>query len=275
MAALMSIGEFATVTHLSVKALRHYGEVGLLAPAEVDPQSGYRFYAAAQIPVAHVIRRFRDLDMPLEQVKAVLDADTPGTRDRVILEHLDHMESKLDATQSAVASLRELLEGRGGELTVEIRTFGPVPALAIREPVRWADTEDWLTDALYELRGTIEGAHLERAGPDGALYTDEFFETHVGDVVAFVPLRKSAAATIGRAAPVNLPAVSFAVATHWGSFADIDTTYGALGTYVMEQALGAEGPIRENYIVTAADTSDLRQLRTEVCWPVTPTGAPQ
>lgn len=62
---LLSIGEFATVTHLSVKTLRHYHEAGLLTPERVDPHSGYRYYSADQIPTAQVIRRFRDLDMPV------------------------------------------------------------------------------------------------------------------------------------------------------------------------------------------------------------------
>jgi DNA-binding transcriptional MerR regulator len=63
---MLSIGDFSRVTHLSVKTLRHYHEVGLLEPAEIDPSSGYRHYALAQIPIAQVIRRFRDLEMPVE-----------------------------------------------------------------------------------------------------------------------------------------------------------------------------------------------------------------
>lgn len=62
--ALLSIGEFATVTHLSVKTLRHYHDEGLLEPERIDPHSGYRYYSTAQVPTAQVIRRFRDLDMP-------------------------------------------------------------------------------------------------------------------------------------------------------------------------------------------------------------------
>ncbi|HUB22135.1 MAG TPA: MerR family transcriptional regulator [Streptosporangiaceae bacterium] len=72
MSVLVSIGDFSRMTHLSIKALRFYHDQGLLEPARIDPGSGYRFYEPAQVPVAQVIRRFRDLDMPLDQVKAVL-----------------------------------------------------------------------------------------------------------------------------------------------------------------------------------------------------------
>ena len=72
--ATLAIGDFSRATHLSVKMLRHYHEIGLLEPADVDPDTGYRRYATAQIGTAQVIRRFRDLDMPLEEIHAVLTA---------------------------------------------------------------------------------------------------------------------------------------------------------------------------------------------------------
>ena len=56
----LAIGDFSRMTYLSVKALRHYHDVGILEPAQVDPASGYRSYDASQVPVAQVIRRFRD-----------------------------------------------------------------------------------------------------------------------------------------------------------------------------------------------------------------------
>jgi effector-binding domain-containing protein len=55
---------------------------------------------------------------------------------------------------------------------------------------------------------------------------------------------------------------------HRGPFSDIDTTYGALGTYVAERAIGAEGPVREHYLMTDAETVDHAEARTEVCWPI-------
>src|ERR1700704_2881615 len=67
MSALFAIGDFSRATHLTVKTLRHYHETGLLEPAHIDPQTGYRRYTTDQIPVAQIIRRFRDLDMPLDQ----------------------------------------------------------------------------------------------------------------------------------------------------------------------------------------------------------------
>ena len=71
------MGEFSRMTHLSVKTLRHYHQVGLLEPAEVNPDTGYRYYTPEQIPQAQVIRRLRDLEMPVAEVKVVLAAERP------------------------------------------------------------------------------------------------------------------------------------------------------------------------------------------------------
>lgn len=70
----LTIGAFSRLTRLSIKTLRYYHEVGLLEPAVVDPDSGYRYYQPGQAHSAHLVRRFRDLGLPVADVKAVLAA---------------------------------------------------------------------------------------------------------------------------------------------------------------------------------------------------------
>ena len=266
MAALLSIGEFSRLTHVSVKALRHYHDLDLLPPARIDPGSGYRFYATAQAPAAQLIRRFRDLGMPLEQVKVVLTATDPTVRDEVISDHLRSMERQLEQTKTAVASLRRLLEDGGSPSPdVAFRTLTSASALLVSARVAWADLAEWLRDTLVDLGREIGPDAELRGGPDGALYSAEFFESHIGEVTAFIPLSASA----GRVGD-PLPEGPVAVAVHRGSFGEIDRTYTALGSYVAEQGLTshARTSIRENYLVGPFTTKNEHGLVTEVCWPV-------
>ncbi|MFD6157016.1 MerR family transcriptional regulator [Nocardia sp. NPDC060256] len=123
MTAYLSIGDFSRATHLTVKTLRHYHQIGLLAPAEVDPHTGYRRYTAEQLSVAQVVRRFRDLDMPLEEIQAILASRDPGLRNARIVAHLDRLQSQLGRTQRAVDDLRNLLIHPAPDATgVELRT---------------------------------------------------------------------------------------------------------------------------------------------------------
>jgi DNA-binding transcriptional MerR regulator len=268
MADLFSIGEFSRATHLSVKALRHYHDVGILEPAGIDPSTGYRSYSVAQVPLAQVIRRLRDLDMPLEQVQAVLAASESGDvaeRDRVILVHLQQMERQLEQTQASVSSLRALLEGRQPEIVVEHRSVPITAAIAIRDLVAWDDAETWLAEAFAVLHAELDAGRMIGAGPDGALYSGDFFEAHSGEVVAFVPVLEPLPDT-GAARIIEIPAAELAVIVHQGAFDDLDQAYAALGSFVAARAIGTGGPIRERYL-DAADDDPSAQC-TEVAWPV-------
>jgi DNA-binding transcriptional MerR regulator len=267
MSTRLSIGDFSRMTYLSVKALRRYHDMGLLVPADVDRQSGYRYYEATQVPVGQVIRRFRDLGMPLEQVKAVVQAPDATSRNELIVAHLRQMESALEQTQQTVASLRALLERPPTPISVEYRSVGATPALAIAEIVAMADIEAWWGEAFDELHQVLRSAKEDRTGPDGALYSSEFFEDEHGEVVAFVPIAGWPEPS-SRVERREIPAAELAATLHRGAFSDLDQAYGALGTFVAAREIGVQGPIREYYIVSFGDTDDGSVHQTEVCWPV-------
>jgi len=72
---LMGIGEFARLSRLSPKALRLYDELGLLPPAQVDPDSGYRWYAAGQLDNARLVASLRQIGVPLAQIQLILSLE--------------------------------------------------------------------------------------------------------------------------------------------------------------------------------------------------------
>jgi DNA-binding transcriptional MerR regulator len=70
---MLNIGEFARLGHVSPRMLRHYDEIGLLKPEQVDPASGYRHYSVGQLDRLHRIVALRDLGFGLEQIDQILD----------------------------------------------------------------------------------------------------------------------------------------------------------------------------------------------------------
>jgi DNA-binding transcriptional MerR regulator len=260
---LVSIGDFARMTFLSVKALRHYHEVGLLPPAEIDPDPGYRRYRLEQVPTAQVIRRLRELDMSLDGVRAVIEAPDVHARNAAISAHLRRMEGELEQTRATVKSLRLLLdEAAPAPIAIAYRVEEPSVALAIRDEIAHDDMFSWLDEALGELHAAVS----RRAGVDGALFSGELMEDEFGEIVAFVP---GTGAAGGRVQTVELPRIEYAVAVHTGPVDDADRTYAALGAVVAGRAIGVQGPLRENY---------LSDDRIEICWPVfqtTPAASPR
>lgn len=91
---LLSIGRFARLAGLSVGALRHYDEEDLLRPADIDQFTGYRRYRRAQLETARTIARLRDLELPLDEVRAVLAMDDPAPRRRLIAAHRARIEAR-------------------------------------------------------------------------------------------------------------------------------------------------------------------------------------
>ena len=111
-AGLMSIGRFARLTGLSVKALRHYDELGLLRPAAVDPETGYRSYSSAQLARAEAIRMLRRLELPLDDVATLVATDDPATVRRVLLDHQRRTALRSAELNVVLQGLQPLIDGK-------------------------------------------------------------------------------------------------------------------------------------------------------------------
>lgn len=101
---LMTIGSFSMLTGLSIATLRHYDEIGLLRPAEVDGQTSYRRYAFGQVDVGRRVRLLRAADLSTQQIARILDGDDDDIRD-VLADH----RSALDQRTSEIHALLERL----------------------------------------------------------------------------------------------------------------------------------------------------------------------
>jgi DNA-binding transcriptional MerR regulator len=271
-ASLLSIGDFSRATHLSVKTLRYYHREGVLEPLEIDESSGYRRYSVEQIPTAQVIHRFRDLGMPVDDVRRVITAPDPAARSALISRHLQRLEEELGKTQAAVASLRDLLDHPAAEWPVEHRRVPAMRVAAITEEVQTAQLGPWYQGALGELYATVSAQGLATSGVAGGLYADELFADERGSATVYLPVAGELA-ELGRVRQRELPAVELAVVTHDGPDQGVDRAYGALAAYVTRHALAVAGPIREFYPVSRQHTSDAAAWRTEIGWPIFETGA--
>lgn len=266
MTAALTVGEFSRITHLSVKTLRHYHDVGLLEPADVNPGTGYRYYQQDQVPTAQVILRLRDLGMPVPEVKAVLAAPDLAGRNALIAKHLDRLEVELASTRSAVDSLRNLLRRPASAAPIEHRTVPASPAIGIQAVVDREDLLVWWRGALGELHATVGAQRLRPTGPSGGLYASELFQRDRGEATVFIPVDGPVRA-VGRIEPFEVPAAELAIITHRGAL-DIDLTYADLGTYTTRHEISVDGPLREYYLRDTFDGPDPAESVTEIGWPI-------
>jgi DNA-binding transcriptional MerR regulator len=261
----LTIGEFSRITHLSIKTLRRYHEAGLLQPARVDPATGYRYYSLEQVPAAQVIHRFRELDMPLREVGELLAVTDPDARTAVIAQHLQRLEGQLDQTKAAVIALRRLLDPRPAALQVQQRRTEATTVAAVRGVVDRAHVLQWYAEAMRQLDAVLAAAGQTPTGPPGGLYDNELFSEEQGTMVVYIPVARPPHK--GAVQPFEIPAAELTTTMHAGPHDDIDVTYGALGTYVKQQALEVAGPVREIYHVGPRDTTNGSRWLTEIGWP--------
>ena len=105
---LLPIGRFARLAGLTVGALRHYDEEGVLAPADVDPATGYRRYRPDQLPTARAIAALRDLELSLPAIRALLIAEEVVDRHAILADEKRRLEARTARLQRALHRLSML-----------------------------------------------------------------------------------------------------------------------------------------------------------------------
>jgi DNA-binding transcriptional MerR regulator len=136
---LLTISAFGRRVRLTPSALRFYDDCGLLRPAEVDGANGYRYYAPEQEPRAALLRDLREIDLPLAEVRVVLDGG-PTEAAQVVTAHLRTVEGKADAARRAAARILSSLPAVPYECGVTLG--GPELASAIRQVAAAAATTE-------------------------------------------------------------------------------------------------------------------------------------
>jgi DNA-binding transcriptional MerR regulator len=252
---------------LTIKTLRHYHDTGLLGAAEVDPRTSYRRYLTSQIPQAQMIKRFRELRMPLNEIRQLLASPDGSTRNAIIAAHLSRLENDLGRTRSAVSELRGLLGPPAGPVTISHRHIAPMSGAGIGERVDAKHAVSWLAGALAELHSTLVTQSRRAVAPAGGVFSDEIFAKGRGAATIYIPC-DGPIESIGRVRPYRAPEVELATIVHAGSHRSIDLAYGALATHVARYERAADGPLREHYLVGPPDTSDESAWRTEIGWPI-------
>jgi DNA-binding transcriptional MerR regulator len=190
---MLKIGDFSKLAQISVKALRHYGRLGLLKPAWVDRFTGYRYYALDQLPRLNRILALKDLGFSLEQIGELLREDLPidELRGMMRLKRAE-LERHIRAEHARMARIEARLtqiEREGAMPTYEV-VLKPVPpqrVVGIRDVVVSYDDVEQLFGELYAYLRT-QSITFEPAEPGIAIYYDAEYHDHGIDAEVAVPL---------------------------------------------------------------------------------------
>jgi DNA-binding transcriptional MerR regulator len=275
----MSIGTFSRLTGLTPKALRIYERRGLLRPARVGPDNGYRYYEVKQLRQAEIVRLLRTLGLPIAHICDVLESASPEELDSVLavekrrLEHqmrqlavfhdlLERMGAlRAMADQDPSADLVELpaTAGLSVELVVARDHFDRRYWTAVdelREKARSNGLRQSAPEIVILPSNRIEEAAME-PNPHLMLHAEVFLPVH-----APTKLRSALGISV---LPACFAARSIFRGLYWERYR---LAYASQLEWLLTSPFTLGGPIRERYICGSRDSADPGCHETELVWPL-------
>ncbi|WP_433174712.1 MerR family transcriptional regulator [Actinoallomurus sp. CA-150999] len=259
---LLTIGPFARLCRLSVKQLRHYDEMGLLAPVRVDAGSGYRYYAPEQARDALTIALLREMDLPLAVIAQALAAE-PESRAEILRAERDRLAERISRDQVRLEMLERLAEGGlpGYEVTMGRE---PERRLAV---VRAVCTPAEIGEKVEECVGRL----LAALGKAGIAWEPPLWGLYPLDLEERMEIAIGVQTQQGEGTPglrfEVLPGGAVAETMHIGPYAQLPLAYNAVFAAVHERGLRPRAPVREAYLVGPAE-APREELMTRLIIPV-------
>lgn len=255
---LMSSGAFAARTRLSRKALRLYDEQGLLRPAAVDPDTGYRSYGPEQVRRARLIGLLRRLELPLGQIAVLLDLD-PGTAAKTLGETWRTAEDTHAERRRLVRYLQDLLTGKDGAVyDIQTRDVPEQKVLSTQRNINAGDLPGFIDDACSRLLGHLQAGGIAVGGPAFVVYHGEVTEDSDGPVEVCVPFAGAVepAGTLGvRLEPAHAEAYT-RIPKRELRFPEILRAYDAVADWLHQREQRLTLPPREVYFTDVAAAGD-------------------
>jgi DNA-binding transcriptional MerR regulator len=266
---MLRIGDFSRLTQVSVRMLRHYDEMGLLKPAHIDHETGYRYYSASQIPRLMRILAFQDLGFSLRQIGHLLSrALSPDELRGMILQKQaeleDHLRVEEERLARAKARLR-LIVDEGSGYDVIVRDVQPQWVASVRGTISAHSHIGSLFDRLF--------THSEllriRGLPAVIWHDDSYRETEI-DAEAMICLPEKMDSVPAGIEVYQLPAALMACVVHQGAYDSLPAAYAALVRWLDTSGYQIAGAGREIYLHhDSTPGRDQESNVTEIQCPVT------
>jgi DNA-binding transcriptional MerR regulator len=272
---LLSIGLFAQITGLGIKALRHYDREGLLRPAATDPNTGYRSYRFLQLSDAERIRSLRALDVPLDEIKAVLAASNPAALRECLLLHQQRLATEMQILQAKQEETRKMLaeDWLLQCYTITEQTLAAQTVVSLRQRTSLAEAEAKRQQAIQHLRLFL--AQTPNARPSQAPFTRHLrlaaFDPNDYEIEVGQPFEVLAAnPKIKAAKPLQiseLPAIEAVATIHNGPYTHLHRAYSAIERWYAGQPQHHDlKPAWERYLVGPWDSTEPNNWQTEVVY---------
>lgn len=271
---LIPIGQFSQMTRLSSKALRLYDKSGLLPPAHVDPATGYRYYDLSQANRAEAVRILRSVDMPLDEIKEVLDADNADLVHKQLEAHRERLALRLLEDERRLAYLEALMNRTEGIMPYTITTEEAAQRLvaATRIHTSLPNVGADIGAAFALLVQALTQAEIAPTGPPLLVQHDVIDEETDGDIEICIPIGSAFPDQNDEVYSRELEGGTVATTVHHGRYDEIPPAYHTLTGWISKNGYEIAGPPREIYL-NDPQLVPPNELQTRVEFPIRPAGS--
>lgn len=268
---MLKIGEFSKLSRVSVRMLRHYDEIGLLKPAEIDCFTEYRYYREDQLPTVCRITALKDMGFSLADIVRILEIYDDKEK---LDEYFAERQRELEKLSQDTAYKLTLLDAARKRLRKEETMNYNVTIKTI--PARYAATVH-TTIPRYEEEGTVwstlisETAHMKLVEADPCLCAVTFLDGEYKEKDVEVMAWKTVNGDYPDTEHVKfktLPEVTVASCTFKGGYHLITEVYAAVVAWLDANGYESAGPMFNIYHVSPHETKNPDEFVTEVCYPV-------
>ena len=262
---LYKIGMFAAMNHMTVKTLRFYEEQGLLMPALIHPETGYRYYTLSQRAVLHQISALKQAGFTLEEIAHI---NAGADEEAVLLKKKAELLAKIADLTRQIAVVDGYLSKKktGLSAPVLIKTIPQTTVAFMRIRL---ESYDGLFDRMPEMGTLMEKAGCECALPEYCFTA--YPEAGYKDADILVDICESVVAAKkenGNLRFKTLPEIQAACVFHKGSYRTFAESYETVLRYIEENGYEIAGEIRESYIDGVWNKDDESQWLSEIQVPV-------
>ena len=262
---LYKIGMFAAMNHITVKTLRFYEEQGLLMPALIHPETGYRYYTLSQMAVLHQITALKLAGFTLEEITHI---NSGADEKAVLLKKKSELLAKISDLTKQIAVVDGYLSKRKTGLSAPV-LIKNIPETTVAFMQIRLESYDRLFDRMPEMGALMEKAGCECALPEYCFtnYLEPGYKD--GDIpVEICESVVEAKKETGELRFKTLPEIRAACVFHKGSYRTFSESYEAVLRYIEENGYEIAGEIRESYIDGIWNKDDESQWLSEIQVPV-------
>jgi DNA-binding transcriptional MerR regulator len=266
---MLKIGEFSKLSRVSIRMLRHYDEIGLLKPAEIDEFTGYRYYREEQLFIIGRITSLRDMGFGLTDIIKILDSyDDKEKMDAFLSERQKELSKLSEDTQYKLMLLdtarKRLREEQKMSYDFTVKTIPERYAATVHMVVPHYEDEGLLWNTMRE-----ECKSLVPAEPclAAAEFLDNEYKEENVEIVAWMTVKGTYSDT-EHVKFKTLPAVKVASCVLKGSYDQMNDAYAAMISWIGANGYKLNGPMFNIYLVSPAQTQNPAEYVTEICFPV-------